>query len=221
MKNNPNFDIDFVFVLVVCVKESTSFEICCFKPFSCLLLYYDIWHIFLFPFPSFSSSSFFQFPYRFWYISLVACYRNTTTCTWQYFNANTFRTISKSNTTNDKNPQFFNYDYEIKYDIHLVNGNPNQSSSTPFTFQFSFDQQNILEMNLIFLTVYLILVPMQIYAVRIQKHPVTKLFTISLILEFISLVFMLSYYIRYTVGGIGNDTVKTAGDILDILSRVR
>lgn len=146
----------------------------------------------------------------------MACYRNTTTCKWHYFDPSKFRS---ANGTADKNHRS-DFDYEISYDIRLVNGNPNQSTSNPLTFQFSFDQQNILEMNLIFLTVYLILVPMQIYAVRIQKHPVTKLFTLSLILEFVSLVFISSYYIRYTVGGIGNDTVKTTGDILDILSRV-
>lgn len=166
---------------------------------------------------------FFHFIRRFWYISIVACYRNETSCTWKHFNAKKFRMASATKlTTGESNHQFMNgdYDYEINYDIRLVNGNPNQSSSNPLTFQFSFDQQNILEMNLIFLTIYLILVPMQIYAMRIQKHPVTKLFTASLILEFVSLVFMLSYYIRYTVGGIGNDFVKTTGDILDILSRV-
>lgn len=168
--------------------------------------------------------------YRFWYISLVACYRNSTTCTWQYFDAKKFRALSNESSAFNKSSNSglnhrashstINDDYEISYDIRLVNGNPNQSTSNPLTFQFSFDQQNILEMNLIFLIVYLILVPAQIYAVRIQKHPVTKLFTLSLILEFISLVFMLSYYIRFTVGGVGNDTVKTTGDILDILSRV-
>lgn len=158
---------------------------------------------------------------------MVACYRNTTTCTWHYYNANKFRSAANDKSTVAANKSYnrrmsggLDYDYELTYDIHLVNGNPKQSTSNPFTFQFSVDQQNILEMNLIFLTVYLILVPMQIYAVRIQKHPVTKLFTLSLILEFISLVFMLSYYVRYTIGGIGNDTVKTTGDILDILSRV-
>lgn len=161
-----------------------------------------------------------KFICRFWYISLIACYRNTTTCTWQHFDAKKFRTASKL--PNERNARYSSadFDFEINYDIRLVNGNPNQSSSNPLTFQFSFDQQNILEMNLIFLTVYLILVPMQIYAVRIQKHPVTKLFTLSLILEFVSLIFILSYYIRYTVGGVANDSVKTAGDILDILSRV-
>lgn len=149
----------------------------------------------------------FSHSFRFWYISMVACYRNSTTCTWHYFDANKFGDAS-------------NVNYDIDYDIHLVNGNPRQSSANPFTFHFSFDQQYILEMNLIFLVVYLMLVPMQIYAVRIQKHPVTKLFTISLILEFISLVFILSYYINYTISGVGNESIKTAGDILDIFSRV-
>lgn len=110
--------------------------------------------------------------------------------------------------------------FKIDYDIYLVNGNPNQSSSNSLTYHFSFDQQNILEMNLIFFVVYLMLVPLQIYAVRIQKHPVTKLFTMSLILEFVSLVFILSYYAKYAASGMGNGILKTTGDILDILSRV-
>lgn len=141
---------------------------------------------------------------------MVACYRNSTTCTWHYFDAKKFR----SNYVNSS------ADFEIDYDIHLVNGNPGQSSANPFTFHFSFDQQYILEMNLIFLVVYLCLVPMQIYAVRIQKHPVTKLFTISLILEFISLLFIMSYYINYTISGVGNESIRSAGEILDIFSRV-
>lgn len=171
--------------------------------------------------------SFFSFClFRFWYISLVACYRDTTTCTWHHFDANKFNSKPKNGSYATNQTMFTatttNYnDYEINYNIYLVNGNPNQSSSNPLQFHFSFDQQNILEMNLIFFFVYLILVPLQIYAVRIQKHPVTKLFTLSLILEFISLVFILSFYIRYAVSGVGNETFKTTGDILDILSRVR
>lgn len=157
--------------------------------------------------------------HRFWYISLVACYRNTTTCTWHHFDASKFNAHNGSNSNQAGVHSNFN-DYTINYDIRLVNGNPNQSSSNPLAFHFSFDQQNILEMNLIFFFVYLILVPMQIYAVRIQKHPVTKLFTLSLILEFISLVLILSYYIRFAASGVGNEAIKTTGDIFDILSRV-
>lgn len=64
------------------------------------------------------------------------------------------------------------------------------------------------------------LVPLQLYAVRIQKHPVTKLFTLSLILEFVSLCMILGYMVRYAISGVGNETMKTSGDIFDILSRV-
>lgn len=104
--------------------------------------------------------------------------------------------------------------------MHFVNGNPNHSSTSPLTFQFSFDQQNILEMNLIFFVVYLVLVPLQLYAVRIQKHPVTKLFTLSLVLEMVSLALILWHLVRFAASGVGNDTIKTMGDILDIFSRV-
>lgn len=68
--------------------------------------------------------------------------------------------------------------------------------------------------------VYLVLVPLQLYAVRIQKHPVTKLFTLSLVLEMISLALILWHLIRFAAGGVGNNTIKTTGDILDIFSRV-
>lgn len=154
---------------------------------------------------------------------MVACYRNLTTCTWHYFDVNKFRTKTTSKANNSDNyttSTLSDDDFIINYDIRLINGNPNQSSANPLTIQFSFDQQNVLEMNLIFFFVYMILVPLQIYAVRIQKHPVTKLFTISLILEFVSLAFILSYYIRYAISGIGNEAFKTTGDILDVLSRV-
>lgn len=75
-------------------------------------------------------------------------------------------------------------------------------------------------MNLIFFFVYVVLVPSQLYAVRIQKHPVTKLFTLSLVLEMVSVALILWHLIGFAVGGVGNDTVKTMGDILDIFSRV-
>lgn len=136
----------------------------------------------------------------------MACYRDAT-CTWHHFDPKKFANTSK---------QY----YDIDYDIQLVNGNPEQSSASRFSYHFSFEQQNILEMNLIFFAVYLFLVPMQAYAVRIQKHPVTKLFTLSLILEFISLCFILSYSIRFAISGVGNETFRTTGDIFDILSRV-
>lgn len=59
------------------------------------------------------------FCYRFWYVSLVACYRDLTTCKWHHIDQ----------------------DLELEYDIWLVNGNPNVSSFNPLVYQFSFDRQ--------------------------------------------------------------------------------
>ena len=139
---------------------------------------------------------------------MVACYRNRSTCQWHYYDA---AKLTNKIPTNS---------HTINFDIRLVNGNPNQSSLHPLTFQFSFDQQNILEMYLTFLLVYLVLVPMQIYAVRLQKHPVTKLFTISLISEFVSLGFITTHFIHFAINGIGEPDFQNIGDILDIFSRV-
>uniref|UniRef100_A0A146L419 Transmembrane protein 145 n=1 Tax=Lygus hesperus TaxID=30085 RepID=A0A146L419_LYGHE len=134
---------------------------------------------------------------RFWYVSLVACYRNETTCEWHHM------------------PQ----DTILDYDIWLVNGNPNSSAYNPLVYQFSFDRQNTVELYLVFFGVYLILVPLQLYAVSRQRHPVTRLFTASLIMEFLSLAFNLVDVLKFTIDGVGYPKLAVTGDIFDILSR--
>ncbi|XP_065557700.1 uncharacterized protein LOC136025641 [Artemia franciscana] len=56
---------------------------------------------------------------RFWYLSLVACTRNSTTCQWE---------AVKDNAT-------------INYDLWLVNGNPRTSSHPTFDYHFSVEMQ--------------------------------------------------------------------------------
>lgn len=131
---------------------------------------------------------------------MVACYRNETTCEWQHYEPKVH--------------------FEIDYDIWLVNGNPNTSSYNTLTYQFSFDRQNTLELYLLFWLCYMILVPLQCYAVRIQKHPVTRLFTASLLLDFVAICFILIHTLKFALDGIGFPKLSMAGDILDILSRV-
>ncbi|XP_004520306.1 integral membrane protein GPR180 [Ceratitis capitata] len=137
---------------------------------------------------------------RFWYVALTACYRNRTTCKWQAYD-------------------HLKSSHELAYDIYVVNTHPNNSAAHPLSFQFSFDQQNLLEMYMIFLLVYLVLLPVQIYAVRLQKHPVTRLFTLSLASEFVSLAFITAHLIKFALNGVGMPNMQTAGDILDIFSR--
>lgn len=149
---------------------------------------------------------------------MVACYHNTTTCTWHHYDP--------------KVP------YEIDYDIWVVNGNPNNSVFS--TYQFSFDRQNTLELYFVFWLCYMILVPLQCHAVRIQKHPVTRynflkylignanklfffsfrLFTASLLFDFIALSYNLVHTLKFALNGEGYPKVQMTGDICDILSRV-
>lgn len=131
---------------------------------------------------------------------MVACHRNETTCEWQHHNA------PKS--------------LEIDYDIWLVNGNPNVSTYSTLTYQFSFDRQNTMELYLLFWLCYMVLVPLQLHAVKIQKHPVTKLFTASLLLDFIALCFILVHTLKFALDGEGYPKLAMTGDIFDILSRV-
>lgn len=55
---------------------------------------------------------------------------------------------------------------------------------------------------------------------RTQKHPVTKLFTFSLVLEFIALCFNVLHTVKFAVDGVGFAGLAAAGDVLDIMSRV-
>lgn len=133
----------------------------------------------------------------FWYISFVACHLNDK-CEW---------------TSNEGHGH-----QEFDYDIWLVNGNPNTTFSS-LSYQFSFDRQNTLELYLLFWFCYMVLVPLQLHAVRIQKHPVTKLFTASLLLDFVALCFILIHTLKFCLDGIGYPKLSMAGDIFDILSR--
>ncbi|PZC83687.1 transmembrane protein 145 [Helicoverpa armigera] len=146
---------------------------------------------------------------RFWYVSMVSCYLDEVTCTWHHYTG----APSKDNKTLTNIPQIINYDF------WLVNGSPNLSFYNTLLYQFSFDRQNTLELYLVFWLCYIILLPVQIYAVRTQKHPVTKLFTFSLVLEFIALCFNVLHTVKFAVDGVGFAGLAAAGDVLDIMSR--
>ena len=57
---------------------------------------------------------------RFWYVSIVACSRNVSTCRWEHV------------------PDFKG---SVKYDLHMVNGNPYSRHKSVFKYQFSSDNQ--------------------------------------------------------------------------------
>lgn len=136
---------------------------------------------------------------RFWYLSLVACYRNLSTCEWEWYDS----------------------PHTLQYHINLVNGHPTKEHNfySPFVYHFSYDKQNILEQCLIFFTIYIFLVPIQIIGSRKQKHMLPKLFTLSIMLEFVSICLILFHLIKFASDGTGNEFLKISGDVFDILSR--
>ncbi|XP_026689111.1 integral membrane protein GPR180 [Diaphorina citri] len=74
-------------------------------------------------------------------------------------------------------------------------------------------------MYFLFFIVYCLLLPVQLYAVAHQRHPVTKLFTASLILEVVGIAFNLLDVLKYAYDGVGYSNLSCLGEILDILSR--
>lgn len=99
---------------------------------------------------------YFLFYFRYWYVSIVSCYLDEETCSWHHYSG----APSKDNTTLTDIPQ------TLEYDFWLVNGSPNLSIYNSMLYQFSFDRQNTLELYLMFWLCYIILLPVQIYAVR-------------------------------------------------------
>ncbi|XP_015912059.1 transmembrane protein 145 [Parasteatoda tepidariorum] len=136
---------------------------------------------------------------RFWYISLVACYRygSDNNCTW--------KESSKENIVMD-------------YDIWLANGNPYATHRNPFEFQLSFDQQGTVEMYLGLLALYLILVPLQLYAAVHQRHHVTRLYTASLVLQLSYVFCIVVHMVKFALDGEGVAVLEVVGDVMHLLA---
>ncbi|TNN20546.1 integral membrane G protein-coupled receptor isoform 2 [Schistosoma japonicum] len=86
---------------------------------------------------------------RYWYLSLVACKRNLTTCKWE-----TTAIPRHMNTSSSLSPYST---LTITYDIWLVNGEPKLQSFNQFEHHFSFETHGIAQMFFLFLSLYIIL----------------------------------------------------------------
>merc|ERR1712062_635487 len=138
---------------------------------------------------------------RFWYISLVACRRNVSTCQWEY--VQNVKGRSENN---------------IKYDIRLVNGNPNVGNKNIFRYQFSSDQQDLLQVYVALLIVYTILTPLQVYAAKIQNHPIARLLAAGLSTQFVALLLINFHFCLFAANGRGVYLFKILGEVLEIIS---
>lgn len=137
---------------------------------------------------------------RFWYVSIVSCYRDPmdSSCNW---------------TTSVRE------DEEFEYDIWLVNGNPDTPHSNPFEFQFSFDEQDTAEMYLVFFLLYLILTAVQLHGTLKYHHSLTRLFTLSLVLQLLVILFELIHKVIFAVNGKGFEFMDIAGNVVYLVSQ--
>ncbi|KAK4037190.1 hypothetical protein OUZ56_029230 [Daphnia magna] len=133
---------------------------------------------------------------RFWYLSFVACYRDSN-CSWKPLEE----------------------EFSLDYDIWLVNGNPYSKNQNPLEYQFSFDNQDTVEIYLVFLACYMFLTPLQVYAVMRQKHPVTKLFTVGLIFSLCGVLLNMFHCLKFAFDGKGVEIAAIIGGVLDICSQ--
>ncbi|CAG2257519.1 unnamed protein product [Mytilus edulis] len=135
---------------------------------------------------------------RFWYLSMVACYRNTTAnnCSWVRSSQN----------------------LELDYDIWLVNGDPASKHQNPFEHQFSFEDHDIVESYAVFFALYLIIIFIWLYAYFKQKHTITKILTASICLELTGISCNLLHWMIFSANGVGCYVLSVIGNAIDVIS---
>ncbi|XP_037072234.1 integral membrane protein GPR180-like [Pollicipes pollicipes] len=136
---------------------------------------------------------------RFWYLSLVACHRDPQTCEWRH----TRQPIT------------------IEYDIWLVNGNPHNRAQNPLEYQFSFDEQDTVEVHLAFMGLYTLLAPFQLYASLQQRHSLTRLFTASLITGLAGWLLRAVHSVKMALDGVGIQPISIGGDCLNMAAQLQ
>lgn len=139
------------------------------------------------------------FCFRYWYMSLVACYRNTTqkNCSWV--------------STNE--------DITVDYDIWLVNGDPIYKKWNPVEHQFSFEEHDIFETFLGFLGVYIVLIPFWFYVYSKQKHSLTKFLLTIICIEAFGILCNFIHVAVFAANGVGVYWIAVLGNAIDTISQ--
>ncbi|UJR14035.1 hypothetical protein I4U23_001034 [Adineta vaga] len=137
---------------------------------------------------------------RFWYLSLISCYRHPTTCLWEKLDD----------------------DLEIIYDIWIVNGNPeSKTRDNRFEYHFSYDIHDLVEVYIVCILLYLF-IPLPFVLIKIRsltyiKHPILISYFLFQILFFIGNTFNLMHYFIFAYNGIGIHLLVHIGNLITIV----
>jgi len=104
---------------------------------------------------------------------------------------------------------------EFEYDFQFIN------VGGPWERQFSYDDQGLIEMYLIFWILFTLVTIVHLRGVWTlfstkSFHPIVKLLTTTLLLETFSLLCLFIHYVIYASNGIGANGLKGLGEILDM-----
>jgi len=98
--------------------------------------------------------------------------------------------------------------------------------STSWNSEFGVDQQGLNSIYVIFFVFYFILLALHLFGVhrsyRALKyfHPLIRLFTVILVLQFLFVAAKMIHFIRFSEDGMGSYFLYYAGSILEIIARV-
>ena len=138
---------------------------------------------------------------RYWYISVVSCYRDTThgrKCRWAH-----------------------NRDQHVylDYDLWLVNGDPSAKHLNPFEHQFSFELHDVFEIHMIVLSVCSLLFAVWMYAFMKQRHQITNILTLSIASEILGIMCNVIHVTVFAFNGWGVTWLGVAGDFILLISQ--
>lgn len=132
---------------------------------------------------------------RFWFLSMVACQR-VSSCRWE---------ISRQEEAT-----------QVHYSVWLVNGSPDSKHLNPFEHQFSFDEQDVIEIYLSFLLTYIVLLPIQTWAHGRQTgYLLPRVLTVAIGFELGGIFLNLVHYLKFASDGVPVDPVRITGNLLD------
>lgn len=138
--------------------------------------------------------------FRFWYLSLISCYWEPTTCQWEKIDEN----------------------IQLNYDIWIVNGNPESIvRDNRFEYHFSFDLFDLVEVYLICILLYLF-IPFPYLLMKIRssidfKHPILISYLLFQIFFFAGNTLNFLHYFIFAYNGIGIHFLVHFGNLLTII----
>ena len=181
---------------------------------------------------------------RFWYVSLVACTRDTTTCEWRDLsgrgeeiasevvttqsspsittaatgaaeNGNDSTTGGRAAIMNKKKQSKSSVSYTIAYDIWMVNGNPRASVKRRFTHQFSYELHDVLSIYMCSFLVYMCILPFIWARVRHHFHHLYALLLVYVGVECTSRFVSLVHSVAFSYTGSTLVLLQMLSDFLE------